>query len=331
MMGTLVEVLWREGARDGDKADAVRETLDRMGETALGMSLFNTDSALVKINDAAGLHPVKVSPEMMEVMVKSREISHMTGGAFDVTVGSVEGLWGDIQRGGAAGRVPDPESLRDALAKVGTSGLRLDKEARTVYLPQKGTRVDLGGIAKGYIIDQGVQSLRERGLACFMINAGGDIRASGCVSRAPAWKVGLQDPFEKGSLLGVFRVRQLAVVTSGSYERYFENEQGRFSHILDPKTGRPVQGPVSVTVVAPTGIIADALATAFMVTGRQGAMPMLRRLEPVWTVFVEADRSIWVDDRLRSIFQAGALPDDMKLRFFSVTGPGAGDEGSSSP
>jgi len=330
MMGTLVEVLWRETARHREDADSVRQALDRMEALARDMSLFDPESELARINAAAGRSPVKVSREMMEVVRKAVEVAAMTGGAFDATVGSVEAVWGDIQRAGAVGRVPGEAALRNALEAVGYAGVRLDPEAGTVFLTRSGARLDLGGIAKGYIIDRGVESLRERGSDCFMVNAGGDIRAHGC-ALSPAWKVGLQDPFDKGSLLGVFRVRDGSVVTSGSYERYVETGQGRLSHILDPKTGRPVQGPVSVTVVAGEAALADGLATAFMVTGRQGAVSLLLRLGSVRVAFVEADGTVWIDDRLRDTFEAGPLPDTMPLRFFSVEEPGVSAPESASP
>jgi len=288
-----------------------------MQDLSRRMSLFEPDSELSKINAGAGAHPVPVSPEMMEVVGRALEISSMSGGAFDATVGSVEAVWGDIQHGGAVGRIPDEGTLHQALAKVGYPGVRRDPEARTVFLEREGARLDLGGIAKGYIVDQGVQGLRAQGMDCVMINAGGDIRASGC-GGAPVWKVGLQDPFEKGRLLGVFLVRDRAVVTSGSYERYFENEQGRFSHILDPHTGRPAAGPVSVTVLADRADIADGLATAFMVTGREKGMALLRRLGSVEAVFVEADGSIWMDGRLRDRFEPGPLPEKMTIRYYSA-------------
>jgi len=155
-----------------------------------------------------------------------------------------------------------------------------------------------------------------------MINAGGDIRASGC-EETPPWRVGLQDPFRKDRLLGVFHVRSGAVVTSGSYERYFENDQGRYSHILDPRTGRPARGPVSVTVMAPRAAFADALATAFMVTGRKEAMGLLRGWGSVRAVFVEEDGSIWVDERQRDRFHPGSIPPGMTVRFYDLDkGPG---------
>jgi len=321
MMGTLVEVLWREAPGDRDRADQARAALDRMGELAAAMNLFDPGSELSRINGEAGKQPVKVSPEMMAVLSLALDVSSRTGGAFDVTVGSVEGLWGDIQHGGSAGRGPEGEARGRALAGGGAGNVVLNREAGTVFLPLAGTRLDLGGFAKGYIVDQGVERLGEGGLRCFMINAGGDIRCSGCGQPVPPWKVGLQDPFEKGALLGVFRVRGEAVVTSGSYERYFENAQGRFSHIMDPKTGRPARGPVSVTVVAATAAEADGLATAFMVTGRQGALPVLRRMEAVRTVFVDADGTIWLDDRLQGMFQAGPLARNMTLRTFRASSP----------
>ena len=302
MMGTLVEVLWRESREDPDAADRVRSVLERMEALAAEMNLHSSGSELSRINAAAGLRPVKVSADMMAVVGKALDVSALTRGAFDPTVGSVEAAWGDVQWEGSRGTVPADDELRNALDRVGYLSVVRDTAEQTVFLRKGGARLDLGGIAKGYIIDRGAAWLRSNGLACVMINAGGDIRASGCPQRSP-WRVGLQDPFDKGRLLGVFFLRQGAVVTSGSYERFFENEQGRFSHIVDPRTGRPVQGLLSVTVVSLDATLADALATAFMVSGREAALELLAGLPFAAAVFVEADGTIWVDKSLKRLFE----------------------------
>jgi thiamine biosynthesis lipoprotein len=313
MMGTLVEVVWRAKG-EGSGAEAVRSTLDRMEALSSRMSLYSAESELVRINRGAGKAPVRVSGELLDVIEKSLTLSRMTGGAFDATVGSVEAVWGDIQREGG-GAVPGEESVRAALDRVGYERVRIDPERKTVFLEKQGMRLDLGGIAKGYIVDQAMAWLKGSGMGDVLINAGGDIRASGGPD-SPPWRIGLQDPFEKGRLLGFFSLRQGAVVTSGSYERYFEAEEGRFAHIMDPGTGRPVEGLLSATVIAEESFLADALATAVMVKGRQDGIVLLGRFPGAKGVFVEQDGTIWVAEDLRDVLELVPVPSRNAIRYY---------------
>jgi len=313
MMGTLVEVVWR-ATGEGTEAEAVRSTLDRMEELSSRMSLYGPASEIVKINEAAGEAPVKVSHELLDLIEKALALSRMTGGAFDATVGSVEVVWGDIQREGG-GRLPGEEAVRDALDRVGYERVRVDRKMRTVFLEKEGMRLDLGGIAKGYIVDQAMAGLNGRGLRDVLINAGGDIRASG-TAESPRWRIGVRDPFEKGRLLGFFSLQQGAVVTSGTYERYFEEEGRRFAHILDPATGRPIEGLLSATVIADESFIADGLATAIMVKGRQEGIAMLGEFPGARGVFVEQDGTIWVAEELKDVLELGPLSSRNTVRFY---------------
>lgn len=317
MMGTLVEVVWR-ATGEGTGAEAVRSALDRMEALSSRMSLYAPASELVEINAAAGKAPVKVSEELLDVIEKSLTLSRMTGGAFDVTVGSVEAVWGDIQRGGG-GRLPGEDAVREALDRVGCERVRVDRERKTVFLEKEGMRLDLGGIAKGYIVDQAMAWLNGRGLRDVLINAGGDIRASG-QPQSPPWRIGVQDPFEKGRLLGFFSLQKGAVVTSGTYERYFEAEGRRFAHIMDPATGRPVEGLLSATVIAEESFLADALATAVMVKGRQEGISMLGRFPGARGVFVERDGTIWVAKGLKDVLELAPLPAGNAVRFYEPPG-----------
>lgn len=313
MMGTLVEVVWRATGEETG-AEAVRSTLDRMEALSSQMSLYGPASELVEINAAAGKAPVKVSDELLDLIEKSLTLSRMTGGAFDPTVGSVEAVWGDIQREGG-GRLPEEADVRDALDRVGYERVRVDREMKTVFLEKEGMRLDLGGIAKGYIVDQAMAWLNGRGLRDALINAGGDIRASG-TAESPPWRIGVQDPFEKGRLLGSFSLQQGAVVTSGTYERYFEREGRRFAHIMDPTTGRPVEGLLSATVIAEESFLADALATAVMVKGRQKGIAMLGRFPGARGIFVERDGTVWVAEDLKDILELAPVSSGNAVRFY---------------
>ena len=312
-MGTLVEVVWRPTGEESG-ADAVRSALDRMEELASRMNLYSPASELAEINAGAGKTPVKVSEELVDVIEKSLDASRMTGGGFDATVGSVEAVWGDIQRDGG-GRLPGDGAVEDALERVGYQRVRIDRNTKSVFLEREGMRLDLGGIAKGYIADQGLEWLNSRGIREALINVGGDIRASG-MEESPPWRIGLQDPLERGHLLGVLLIRAGAVVTSGTYERYFETKEGRHAHILNPATGRPVQGLLSATVIAEEAFFADFLATALMVKGRQDGISMLEGLPAAKAILIEENGTIWVDERIGDALELGRLPSRNTVRFY---------------
>ena len=314
MMGSLVEVLWKAGERQED-VSAGRSALDRMEDLAARMNARNPDSEVSRIVEAAGTTPVKVSQEVLEVIEQALEISRLTAGAFDVTVGALEATWGNIQWGGGGTR-PAPEQIQDALSRVGYRFIRTDREQKTVYLERNGVRLDLGGIAKGYIVDQGIRCLKEAGIRHALINAGGDLRALGDRQGSP-WRIGLQDPSDPERLLGVFRVKNAAVVTSGTYERYFESPEGRFSHILDPQAGCPVAGLLSVSVVAEDAARADALATAFMVKGKEGTIALVSRLPSVQIVLIESSGAIWVSRGLEEVLEWGPLPTGYTVQFLA--------------
>ncbi len=313
MMGTLVEVVWR-GHGDAKEADRVRTVMDKMETLAASMNLHDPESELANINMAAGKRGVKISDNLFNVIQKSLEVSRLTGGAFDITVGPLEEIWGDIQWGGV-GRRPHEEEILQALTKVEYKQIKADQQEKTVFLEGQGTRLDLGGIAKGYVVDYGLGRLEGKGFQNVLINAGGDIRAVGN-KQEPLWKVGLQDPFEKGKLLGVFLIEDGAIVTSGTYERFIETEEGTYSHILNPGTGFPAKGLVSATVFADQAAYADALATALMVLSRPEGISLLRRLRSVQGVLVEEDGTIWVDEDLKAVLKLEALPKRNRVKFF---------------
>jgi len=313
MMGTLVEVLWR-GPEDSGRAETVHKTMAQMDALAGMMSLKQGDSFVAKINSAAGKTAVQVPEALIQVIETSLNISKLTGGAFDITVGALETAWGDIQFG-QGGRLPGKEEINAALSKVDYNKIVLNNEDKSVFLKLKGTRIDLGGIAKGYIIGHGLQRLNEGNIESALINAGGDISAS---SRQgdPLWRVGLQDPFEKGKLLGVFLIDNGAVVTSGSYERFYETQAGTYTHILDPATGQPVKKIVSVTILADDAAFADGLATALMVASPEAGMALINKSENVHGVIIDVGGTIWIDKRLKQKLQLTPLSPEKKVRFF---------------
>jgi thiamine biosynthesis lipoprotein len=258
------------------------------------MSAHNPDSELSRLNAAEHGQWHSVSAELMEVLTLSRRVSELSGGAFDVTVLPLVRLW---QRAEEEGRLPTEAEIAAARAAVGWEGVELDEENGRVRLNKPGMRIDLGAVAKGYSADLAAAAMKAAGATCGLIKTG--VFAFGLKPGGETWITGVRDPRapareqpagSEPPSIARLAVTDRAVVTSGHYERFVTIGGKRYSHIFDPRTGRPVdQQLASVTVVAATGGLADALATAVAVLGEQEGMALIERLEEVEALLVADD------------------------------------------
>ena len=246
LMGTEVSIrLLAEDAAQGQKAAAA--AFARIKEIEKLMSNFIEESEVCRLNDVAGVFPLEVSRETYRVLARSREISRTTEGAFDITVGPFLKLW---KKGAREGQAPSPEALEEAKGLVGFARVKLFAEEQEVLLERRGMEIDLGGIAKGDAVDEAVRALREHGVENALVDAGGDVYCLGRNREGIPWRVGIKDPLGSKEYLGVLSLENKAVATSGDYERFYEIGGKIYSHIIDPRTGRPVSVAVSVTVIA---------------------------------------------------------------------------------
>lgn len=247
-------------------------------------SLFSrtkADSDIGRLN-AAGGETVTVSADTASLLRLGLHFSKLTGGAFDVTIAPVSDLWDFSAKKPA---VPDQEDLTAAAAAVGYAGLSVTENSARLASPEMA--VDLGGIAKGYIADRLAAYLREAGVGSALLNLGGNIYALG-QKEGTDWTIGIQDPDDPGEIAATLAVSDCAVITSGSYERCFEQDGVRYHHILDPATGWPVQnGLVSVTVVSKEAAKGDALSTACFVLGKDRGLELIESLDGVEALFIE--------------------------------------------
>jgi thiamine biosynthesis lipoprotein len=227
------------------------------------MSLHRPDSELSRLNERASLEPVVVSPELFQVIAKAQEIAERTEGSFDITIRPLAELWGFIWK---EYRLPTERELRSTLPQVNYRFVQMDPERRAVYFLAPGVSLDLGGIAKGYAVDCAIQKLRNLGITTAMVKAGGDLRVIGAPPGKSAWLVQLEDPRKKRRRPTIL-LRDAALSTSGNYENGFEINGQRYAHILNPRTGLPVQGMAACSVIAPTCLESDALATGCFVYG----------------------------------------------------------------
>ena len=255
---------------------AAEAAFRRVAELNAIMSDYDAESELMRLSRTAGQgKPVTVSPELWFVLSRSVQLSKQSGGAFDVTVGSVVRLWRRARR---QHDLPSRDRLSDALAAVGYKYLRFDDSKRTVELTRSGTRLDLGGIAKGYAGDEVLAVLARHGITRALVDAGGDVVIGDPPPNTPGWRIGVA-PLEKpdGPPSRFLLLANVAVATSGDAFQYVEIDGRRYSHIVDPKTGLGLTDHSSVTVVAADGTTADGLASAVSVLGPEAGLRLVGR------------------------------------------------------
>lgn len=282
LMGTVVEISVVSGdPRHGSLA--LQAAFEEMARLEAMMSAFRDDSELSRLNREASSRPVRVSPELFEVIKMALALSRTTRGAFDITVGPLMKLWPFYA---PEKRVPSAEEIREVLRRVGYGLVNLSPQERTVSFAVSGMALDLGGIAKGYAIDRAVAVLKERGIEAALVNAGGDVFAYGKKPGNQPWRVGLRHPRNPQELLAALPLTDKAVVTSGDYERYFLVDGKRYSHIVDPRSGVTAQRTASVTVVASSAAYADGLATGMLVLGPEEGLALAESLPGVHAAIV---------------------------------------------
>jgi thiamine biosynthesis lipoprotein len=249
-----------------DAAHAALGTVDRLEEQ---LSIFKETSELSLVNREAAAGPVVVEEGLFRLLRQCQTLHAITGGAFDITSTPLSRVWGFLRR---EGRVPTDEELAEARARTGMQHVALDPGARTVRFGRPGMALNLGSIGKGYALDRMGAQLAGDGVSTALITAGASsVLALGAGPEGDGYVVGLRDPFDHGKRMGTVRLRGAALGVSGSGEQFFTVDGRRYGHILDARTGWPVVDRAYVAVVAKTAALADALATAFFVGGRDSA------------------------------------------------------------
>ncbi len=297
-MGTLVEI-----TAEGRDAQSLRRAFDaawaEMQRLTAMMSHYDPHSVVSAVNAAAGRHPVAVPPELREVLRMARRVSERTAGAFDVTIGALTARWrfrpDDPHR-------PQAQEIAAARRLVDWRKLVLDEDAGTAFLREPGMRLDLGGIAKLYILHAGLRALERAGgggITRALVNGGGDVEVTGGTPARP-WRIGIRDPRAPDRLLGVVELERGFVVSSGDYERYFRRGARRYHHILDPRTGLPTQGPHGVTLLAEDLETVNGLSAAIMVLGKAAGARLVTETAGLEGLIVDRDGSLWLSEGMRA-------------------------------
>jgi len=298
LMGTLVEITVAGKTHNAVKAAAAAAREITRVENLT--SFHKESSALSAINAKSGSERIRSDPELLALIEKSLRFAADSGGAFDPTIGPVSRIW-NFSAGEP--RFPKSDEIAEALDKVGWRRVEPDIAAGTISLPEKGMALDLGAIAKGYALDKARAALRQFGVTSALINAGGDIIALGEKAPNQPWRVGVQDPNKPNSIVAVAIVRDKAIVTSGDYERVLIRNDKRYHHILDPRNGYPAQGLRSVTIVAPDGVTADALATAVFVLGPDEGMKKIESTAGVEGLLIDHNGKAGLSPGAGSLFE----------------------------
>jgi thiamine biosynthesis lipoprotein len=275
----------------GPDADAlpriVEEGFDEVDRIDRLMSHYKSDSALSRVNREASQHPVAVDPELFDFIAESMRYRRESDGAFDITVGPLMKAWGFFR---GEGRVPSGEEFAAARRLVGGGHVKLDPASRTIGFDRPGVELDLGGIAKGYAVDRVVGVLERRQIAAALISAGGStIYALGAPPGRDGWPITIQDPIDSRKIALTLELKDRAVSVAGRSEKSFEAGGVTYSHIMDPRTGMPAQGVLSVVVLARTGTEGDALDDAFFVLGPVRSRAFLNRLHDAEAFFFLPD------------------------------------------
>ena len=275
------------------------EAFDEVDRIDRLMSHYKADSALSAINRDAARGPVKVNDELFDFIAEAMRYQRDSGGAFDITVGPLMKSWGFFD---GEGRVPSNAELADVRSRVGSAHVVLEAASRTIAFDRPGVELDLGGIAKGYAVDRVVRVLRQRRIDAALISAGGStIYGLGAPPGRDAWDVAIQDPINQRRIALDVRLKDRALSVSGSAEKSFEAGGVIYSHIMDPRTGRPVQGVLSVAVLAKSGTAGDALDNALFVLGPEDSRTYLATMSEVEVFFfLPGPNSPWHMVRLAS-------------------------------
>lgn len=249
------------------------------------LTTFSEKSLTYTINQNAGIRPVVVTGEVFQLIKRSQFISKITQGAFDLSYGSIDKRFWNFDLNMTS--LPDAETAKKSVALINYENILLDEKNQTVFLKNKGMRIGFGGIGKGYAAEMAKKKLLENNVLNGIVNASGDLSAWGYQENGEPWTIGVADPNQKKSLFSTFKITNKAVATSGNYEKFVLIDDKRYSHTIDPKTGFPVTGIKSVTIIAENAEIADALATPVTVMGIAVGMDFINQLKTIGCIIID--------------------------------------------
>jgi thiamine biosynthesis lipoprotein len=293
-MGTRFEIT--VVAQDSAEANGYIDiAIDEMSRIEQLISSWDPNSETSEINRNAGISPVVVSPELFGLIERAIGISKLTDGAFDISYASMDRVW---IFDGSMSQMPSEEVIIQSVSKVGYQNIVLDKSKSSVFLKLEGMKIGFGGIGKGYAADMAKELLVSKGVVAGIINASGDMNTWGKQPNGKEWKVAITNPMDKNKVFALLPITNGAVVTSGDYEKYVNFDGKRYAHIINPRTGYPATGIISVTVFAPKAELADALATSVFVMGIEAGLDRINQLPKIECIIIDDDGNIFTSEKI---------------------------------
>ncbi|NIJ54437.1 FAD:protein FMN transferase [Dyadobacter arcticus] len=247
-------------------------------------------SQVSQVNANAGIRPIKVDQEVFELTARAIALSKLTNGAFDISFAAMDRIW---KFDGSMTKMPTAAAIRKSVEKVGYQNIILDKEHSTIFLKMIGMKIGFGALGEGYAADQCREMMLKKGINSGIVNGSGDMSAWGMQPDGSDWIIGINDPVHQGELFAVVPLRQGAVVTSGSYEKYVTFNGKRYSHIINPATGYPATGVTSVTVFGPSAEKANGFSTSIMVLGEEAGLKLINRFPEFSCVMITDDGKVF--------------------------------------
>ena len=263
----------------------IQAAVDEIRRIEKLLTTFNESSQTNLVNRNAGLMPVKVDKELFDLIKRSKKISELTQGAFDITYGSIDKRFWNFDQ--TMTSLPDALSAKKLVRLINYKNVVLDQNNMTVFLKEKGMRIGFGGIGKGYAAEKAKYLLQQMGIENGIVNAAGDLTAWGYQPNGKPWTIGIADPNVTRNAFSYLELTNTSIATSGNYEKYVMIDGKKYSHTIDPKSGYPVSGIKSVTIISPNAEIADAMATPVMIMGIGAGLDMINQLNGIECIIID--------------------------------------------
>ena len=288
-----ISVVAHDEAWAGERIDAAIEEVRRI--EAL-FTTFSESSLTNLVNRQAGISPVETDPEFFNLVKRSKRISEITQGAFDITYGSIDKKLWNFDKNMTS--LPDPVTARNMIRLINYRNIVLDEKNHTVYLKEKGMRIGFGGIGKGYAAERAKIILQENGVKSGIVNAAGDLTTWGYQPDGKPWTIGIAAPDNARHAFSQLDITNMSVATSGNYEKFVMINGKKYSHTIDPKTGYPVTGIKSVTIISPNAELADAMATPVMIMGTKAGLDMINQIKGLACIIIDDNDKLFTSKNI---------------------------------
>lgn len=276
--------------------DCIEQAIAEVKRIEKLLTTFDESSQTNRVNANAGIKPIQVDKEFFDLVERSLRISALTQGAFDITYGSIDkGLWNFDKTMTA---LPNPEQAKAMVKLINYKNVILDKQTQTIFLKEKGMRIGFGGIGKGYAADQAKAILEKLGVKHGIVNAAGDLTVWGHQPGGEPWTIGIADPDKKDLPFAAVNLTDTSVATSGNYEKFVMIDGIKYSHTIDPKTGYPVHGIKSATIICPSAELADAMATPVMVMGIKAGLNLINQVKGIACIIIDDHNNLYTSKNI---------------------------------